>query len=92
MITEKAPIVYKIPMTGTTLEVTAAMRLIPPIITKPNNAARTNPVIHIGRPKELSIPDAKLLDCGRFPEPIELITVATAKNIASHFIFKPCSM
>ena len=62
------------------------------MITSPSNVARTAPDIQVGMPKDASRPAAMLLLCGRLPEPKELITSATAKNIANQRIFSPCSM
>ena len=80
------------PISGTMLAATMAMRRMPPMITAPSRTDSTSPDAQVGIPKEASRPDAMLFDCGRLPEPKELIIRATAKNTASHFMFRPRSM
>ena len=63
-------------MTGTIRDVTAAMRRMPPMITSAISAASTSPLTQVGMLKEASSPDARLLLCGKLPEPKELTTVA----------------
>ena len=79
-------------MVGTNVAETAAIRLTPPIMTKPMSPANTAPDIQDATPKEVSIPDAMLLAWGMLPEPNELTTVAMAKKTASHFMPRPYSM
>ena len=85
MTTASAPIAYSTPMNGTTVPATAAMRRMPPTMTRNISVASASPDTHDGMPKEVSRPDAMLLLWGMFPEPTELSTVAAAKNTASHF-------
>ena len=83
---------YSTPITGTMADATRAITLMPPMITTASNTASTAPLAAGGMAKDSSSPDAKLLLCGMLPEPKVLITVATAKNTASHFMFRPRSM
>ena len=71
---------------------TKAMRRMPPTMTKPSRVASAKPDSQVGTPNDASRPVAMLLLCGRLPVPKALNTVATAKNTASHFRFRPRSM
>ena len=62
------------------------------MMTKPNSVAKTAPLTQVGMPNDASIPAAMLLLWGKFPEPNELMTSATAKKMASQRMFKPRSM
>ncbi len=67
-------------MAGTSVEVTFAIRLIPPIITSPSRTARTAPVNNVLIPKDLYSASEILLIWGRLPVPKEESMVAKAKN------------
>ena len=74
------------------VDVTEAIRWIPPIITRPRRIANTPPTSIGSKPNVASIEVAMPLDCGKFPVPNELMTVAIANATASHFIFKRLSI
>ena len=73
-------------------EVTRAIRRMPPRMTRPSRHANSAPVIQVGMPKDELRPAAMLLLCGMLPEPRVLKIVATAKNTASHFMFRARSI
>ena len=50
------------------------------------------PVINLGTENSVFITRAILLICGILPEPIAVIIIKNANKIATHFIFKACSM
>jgi hypothetical protein len=91
-MTAKAPTIYIKAIIGTILEVTAAILVIPPNITKAKKTPSTLPIISGSKPNVASILVAILLLCGRLPVPNELITVAMAKATANHFMFKRLSI
>ena len=62
------------------------------MITSPSRIESSRPLVQVGMPNEACKPDAMLLLCGRLPLPNELMTIAAAKNTASHFMLRPRSM
>ena len=79
-------------MTGMMTDATRATHVMPPRITKPSSSANSPPLTEGGTPNDVSRPDTRLLLCGMLPEPTALISVAAAKNAASHFMRRPRSM
>ena len=55
-------------------------------------APKNKPVNNFGTENSVFITKAILLICGIFPEPIAVIIIKNANNMATHFMFKPCSM
>ena len=71
---------------------TDAIRLIPPIMIIQSKAPKNNPVNNLGTENSVFITSAILLIWGILPDPIAVIIIRKANKIATHFIFKPCSM
>ena len=71
---------------------TEAILLMPPIIMIHSNTPKTKPVINLGTENSVFITRAILLICGMLPEPIAVIIIRNANKIATHFMFKACSM
>ena len=70
-------------MAGTSVDVTLAIRLIPPMMTSPSNTASIAPVIFSSIPNVRNMDVDILLIWGRLPVPKEERMVATAKKAPS---------
>ena len=86
------PSVNKAAMTGMIFSVTPAIRLMPPIMTKPTMNRVTRPVITGEIEKVEESAEAIEFACAMFPIPREARIQNAAKREASHFAPRPRSI